>query len=815
MSDQKVKTSTQLWSHQVGMLDDGANHEWGYEWSNGQKFKDGKGVYGPGNGNGHGHGGGGPVYPVLNATVDTRQGQRITGFGEAAGVPLPVDLIAIIKTAQQQATDARVKAQPSVDSITTAQWQVMSGAADVTGQGTVPTQPSNDPIAIGSQIAPLTIQNLSTSTATNQPFKIGHVFARGHLPANGAAISLHMPDGTAIPSQLNVKALHSDGSVRHAMVAGIVPAIAAGGAVTLSMHRAASPQAGAAIAPPSQLPKATANISGVLWTADASTVQPFAWINGPVASDYLYDQVPFRDPAGVAHPTLKAQFSVLAFATGDVRVDHVIEHCQAYSSTADITYDGALYMAGQQVYAKTGLVHTPTGRWKKTFWQGSKPVVHIKLNIAYLLDSKQVPNYDRKIVVSETLLNNFAADLAIAGKYDPMAFGRWQPYMPNTGGRPDIGPMPDSYAALLLSMDKRAWDIVMASADLGGSWPMYRRDSGNGPGRGYPLSVTNFPYVSIAGSWGDCLNPVTKQNEHLPALTSATKGVPDSSHQPSMYYLPYLLTGDYYYLEGLQFAACFNTYQDNPYYRDFAKALVKADQLRGQGWSLRTLAQCVAITPEDHYLKSHFRTWYDNNMKWYLDAYIDAPNPAYANQLGIITNGYSLSYTVNGQANTGMAPWMDDFFTQGLGIGYELLELETSRRLLMWKAQFQIGRMNDPEICSINACSYSLGVRSTASSPWFGTLAECFHWSISDDQEQYPCGSPQRMAFAPNCLPGDIDGYPASESGYPSNYQPALAMAVDVGYPGGAAAWTKFITRPTKPNYGALGPQFAVVPRTV
>jgi hypothetical protein len=319
---------------------------------------------------------------------------------------------------------------------------------------------------------------------------------------------------------------------------------------------------------------------------------------------------------------------------------------------------------------------------------------------------------------------------------------------------------------------------------------MCRRDDSSGPGRGYPLSVINFPYSSVVGNPGDCYNPATGKNEKLPALTSVTTGVPDSSHQPDIYYLPYLLTGDLFYLEGLHFCATFNTYQDNPYYRDFAKGHFRADQLRGQGWSMRTVAECAAITPDGHYLKPHFTTWYDNNVTWYTTNYIDAPNPAYVNQLGIIVNGYSLSYPINGQANTGMAPWMDDFFTQGIGHGVELLGNADAKRLLMWKAKFQIGRMNDPEVCVMNSCSYALGVRSTSTSPFFTTLGECFHWTIDDAQEQYPCGSPQRLSYASSpCLPGDIDGYPTSESGYPSNYQPALAACVDIGYTGGAQAW--------------------------
>ena len=81
----------------------------------------------------------------------------------------------------------------------------------------------------------------------------------------------------------------------------------------------------------------------------------------------------------------------------------------------------------------------------------------------------------------------------------------------------------------------------------------------------------------------------------------------DSAHQPSMAFLPYVVTGDLFYLEELQFWANYNMVQGNPGYRDDKKGLVKWDQIRGQAWSMRTLGQVAFITPDAHPLKSVFR----------------------------------------------------------------------------------------------------------------------------------------------------------------------------------------------------------------
>ncbi|WP_288378356.1 hypothetical protein, partial [uncultured Massilia sp.] len=59
---------------------------------------------------------------------------------------------------------------------------------------------------------------------------------------------------------------------------------------------------------------------------------------------------------------------------------------------------------------------------------------------------------------------------------------------------------------------------------------------------------------------------------------------------------------------------------------------------------------------------------------------------------------------------------------------------------------------------------------------------------------------------------GEMTGYSTSYAGYPSNMQPALAYAADIGGAQGANAWKVFMARSVKPDY-RLGPQFDIVPR--
>jgi hypothetical protein len=819
MSDDRTipRYSTRLWSEEVGMADPGANFDappvLGYSFGGRTLTTDvNTTLYAPIP----------PTQPVVE--IATRQTQIAQAIAEVV-IQAPESIV----TSQFQSVQAVLAAvtPPALLDVATGQAQTSRAIAPVDGTGPLavasatsrqgqrtvgyasagaasdPPQ-TGTPIDMGAQITTVKLENTSTSAVTNQAFALGHVFALGNLPAAGAGIALQLPDGSSIASQLNVKALHADGSVRHAVISGVLPSLGASASQTLSIRRAPAAASAPAIGLPATLPSVSITISGAVYTASAQGATYSTWFAGPVCSDYIFN-VPFVGAAG-PHPTLTAQFSVRVFNTGTTRVDAVVEHCKAYASTTDITYDVTVSAGGTTYYSKTGLIHTPVARWKRTFWIGTAPKLHIRHDTAYLIASRAVPNYDQRIRISESLLAGYATALG-NGKFVPMGTGSLLPAMETTGGRADIGIMPDTHVALILSMDKRAKDIALGNADAGGTWPACRRDDSTGPGAGYPLSVLNFPYATVLGGGSDGINPTTGKNEHLPQLSTVSQAHWDSSHQPGVFYLPYLLTADLYYLEGLHFWCTANIYQSNPYYRNKAQGLISPDQVRGQGWSIRTLAECAYVTPDDHPLKSAFDYWIGTNFAWYNQKYTDGND----NVLGIIT-GSAFAYN-NGR---GMAPWQDDFFTQALKHAVELLDNSAAKRLLTWKAKFQVSRIVGEGTCIMDAANYDLNARDSSSSPYYTTIGQCMAATIPATMSQYPCNSPQRLATAssPNLLPGDIDGYPDSTQGYPANMQPALAAAVDIGYPQADVAWAMFDARPTKPDY-STGPQFAIVPRTV
>ncbi len=671
--------------------------------------------------------------------------------------------------------------------------------------------PSPQTLPDPSALTYVTLENTGAAQS-NVPVTFGHVFAPGHISAAHTVVAA-LPDGSAVPMQVDVKAKHADGSLRHAVLTAKVASLAAGQSLSLSLKAAPAAGSYAPVAPTALLADgftAAVNITlgGVRYTASADTLLRSGsyqtWLSGPQVNEWLVS-APLKTDQGASHPHLTARFAIRAVnGVKQARVDVTLENAWAYEpNPQNFVYDTQVLVGGLPVYTKVGMTHYHHARWRKMFWWGAQPSVHVKHNAAYLIASRALPNYDRSFTVPETSLASMKSNWTGA-KIEPMGTGAAMSVMPTTGGRPDIGLLPGWAATYLMSMDKRAKEVTMGTADLAGSWSTHYRNKTTGR----PVTLQEFPYMTILGNPGDTVNPATGKREAFPLCATTTSCTTpnkhDSSHQPGFAYLPYLVSGDHFYLEELQFWAMWNAFSSNPHYRQFGKGLVAPDQVRGQAWSMRTLAEAAYITPDSDPLKAQFSTLVGHNLDWYNAQY---SNNASANVLGALVNS-AVVYS----GGTAVAPWQDDFFTAAVGHAMEL-GFDKAKPLLSYKTRFPVLRMSGAGSCWIDGAMYSLVIRSTPTSPYFtdiGTAAVATHTATFTS---LPCAS-QAMATFLKLRVGEMTGYSSEVAGYPSNMQPALAFAVDVGGVAGMNAWNIFAARTVKPNYG-LGPQFSIVPRTL
>ncbi len=653
-----------------------------------------------------------------------------------------------------------------------------------------------------SELVEVHFEYLNANQASPIPVTFGHVFAPGDVPM-GMTLAAHLPGGGHAPLQVDTKATHADGSLRHAVLTTRLDPLTGDGFDKLILSTTypgidRDPITIDALLATDFETVVNLTIADVpyrvsareLLIADATQT----WLTGELVTEWMVSS-PMIDPVGHPHPHLAARFNIRVYGEGPeierVRVDVVIENTWSFvPHPQNYTYDAQILIGGNEAFRRMNLEHYSHARWRQVLWWGQEPQVHVIHDTGYLIETKAVPNYDQRIVIAESALASMEEEW-ISEDRGPMTIGFAEQYMPATGGRRDIGPMPRWSARYLLSMDRRAKTVSLGTATLAGTWNIHYRDQLTG----LPVSLDDYPTMSLLSN----NNP-----DQFPDCSDcSTPNIYDSAHQPALAYLPYLVTGDHYYLEELQFWANLNMIESNPGYRGGELGLLQWGQVRGQAWSLRTLGQAAYITPDDHPMKAYFEDRVGYNLDWYAQAYLQNQS---TNELGFIENGYAYTYS-DGQ---GIATWQDDYFTWATGYLAEL-GFEDAQPIVSWKGMFPTGRMTDPGYCWIMGSPYFVRVRGSSSDPVYPDFGMVYRASFPSLIELV-CAS-EAMADLLGLQIGEMSGYSRSPQGYPSYMQPALAMAVQNCVPNAVQAWDIFMDRSVKPDYGLLGPEFAIVPR--
>ncbi len=661
----------------------------------------------------------------------------------------------------------------------------------------------------------VTFIDRSSLAAVDIPVTFAQVFAPGDVPA-GLSVTVDV-GGNPLPTQVDGKAVHADGSLRHAVITTRLPTLGAGQSLAAEIVTSDPAVNGPAVSAADLLatPFDTVielTLDGVVYTASARDAlladSSRRWLEGPLVTEFTLRRA-FATADGSTHPHLMARFDVRAYqGLESVRVDAIVENNWTYvPGPRNFTYDVRVLVGGAEAYSLSQLTHYQRARWHKVFWWGKEPGVYTRHDTRYLQATRAVPHYDPDLAIPEAVL-----EAQGQVQYTPMSNVEINDYMPEAGPDKGIGPLPRWAARYLISGDPRAYHGVLANGDAGGSYSAHYRDIDTD----LPVSLDDYPYVT-----GD---KYQYPKDHIVALCETDCASPltrDTAHQPSIAFLPYLLTGDHYYLEELLFWANGNLISSSIGTREGGKGILRGQQVRGQAWSLRTLAQAAYIAPDAHPMKAYFNAKLQNNIDYYLGLYAD--NPA-ANKLGSLPHHNDLDTA---------APWMDDFFTWAVGYTVEL-GYSDFQPMLAWKSKYPVGRMASPdnEFCWIFGGVYQLaiGVAGDKTDPanWFQSLNEVYLNNFGNRQNSdgvyvrdMPCAG-QEMAdwladFDRNkssYLPGEMYGYSDSPVGYPANLQPALALAVDHGIANAGLAWQRLTDRAKFPDYSS-NPQFAVTPRSL
>lgn len=348
------------------------------------------------------------------------------------------------------------------------------------------------------------------------------------------------------------------------------------------------------------------------------------------------------------HKSLHPRFTLWFYpadGTPKVRSDYVVENMWS-THMQDQRYSVVLTKGtgDTQVYSKTAFPHYAGARWRKgghlltAAWQPVAPgAANMKLGMEYVVYSGAVPAYDMTFPIGSTEITQEVSDES-AEDFDINGAGHFTKYLPTAGGRVEIGIFPRWQVRWLYTQDAALYRIMLENGDVSGYVPFHMRESStsanvyltdydrdgtsNGDGDDNITGNSAFGKIISVDARPDARSSSTIASVTTPVATlSSSHGwTVDQAHQASFAYMPYLVTGDPYYLEEIQFWAAGNLFSGNPgsgatFARHGSYGIIPYDvQTRGMAWAYRTFAHAVVTSPDGSAEKDYFLAHFDNNM---------------------------------------------------------------------------------------------------------------------------------------------------------------------------------------------------------
>ena len=444
---------------------------------------------------------------------------------------------------------------------------------------------------------------ISGQSQENRFVSVPRFFRQGDIPNFVQAVA----NGTAVLTQCDVKNRWPDGSLKFAIISFIVPKISS--RIEITFQNQPSGNNENYLQKDAMLEAAydfdgTINIAGnVSHAISARTILEQGhfryWLRGPIVTAVIiedrdgrsYDVNTDGNAGNPLHPVFEAWFYP---ASHKVELGFTLENSWASSTPTQSARNQDLELtlstghASPQVRLRqpkyTQLVFT---RWRRAFWIGSDPApIRINWNPKYLLSTGAYPHWDVDALPNGSAIASEAAPNArlnparftIPGYDDIYAtkgkglggIGRYDQAL-NAGGQADwIGPANTWDIMYLLTGDPAMEQMMTTNADLAGRFPIWFREADHKAGTGHyfdhPKSGTVDTYgrvVSInarqqatlnLGNWRPGCPGEERDGVNLSGRqpVGAWGASLDTSHAPDYGYIPYTLTGKYYYLEQLQ-----------------------------------------------------------------------------------------------------------------------------------------------------------------------------------------------------------------------------------------------------------------------
>lgn len=697
------------------------------------------------------------------------------------------------------------------------------------------------------------IQELSGAAQTNRPFTISRIFKQGDIPNFPQAVV----GGTPLTTQADVKTRWPDGSVQH-VVLSFIASLSANQSATVNFQNQGSGNNTGELDRNGMLninagawggkiettigsadARAMLADAGLALSSDINSNQIRYWLKGPICTQVIVEDkssVRAYDFGSDTNKSLHPIF-VLTFYPGTsagVKVEYILENAWT-TKLQDQSYGLVLREgnpATNSIYTKSAFTHYAKTRWRKVYWSGADMDktsggawrYKVDHNRPYMIASHVIPNYDPSKIPSASAISNAVSLFnATPDKGDINGNGQFLKDFGTTGGRPEIGLFPTWEGQYLATFDAGLYTVLLGNGGVSAHVPMHLRESNSSLSSYYgkPYSVSAHP----TGGGTTSVGPI-----------GATGWTVDVAHQASFAFIPYAITGDWFFMEEMQFWASSIADSSDPgtcsYCRNGSMGIItQPHQMRGLAWGLRNYAHAAFFTPD----VDGFKSYYTNLLNYTLGAYegkmgidsgafngtpawtfgrnVIAPNGdggqigRLPNPLGIVEYNSNCHPGNTSQVNSSVSycdtPWQNNYFRVSLGhiidLGFRGEKiLETSGRELIHMA-------TDPTFANHYLLgSYAIPRTRSSDNRWFQDWTSLYN-GYADAEKTKTSWNAQ----APSSDDFDCD------NGYPQLARAAASFVTpysDTGF-SGQAAYDWLDTHVDK-NCQSGNPKWAFLPRS-
>lgn len=571
-------------------------------------------------------------------------------------------------------------------------------AASITAQVIVaptPPQPSASADIVG-----FILQNPTNQSLPGQHVVFGHPFGKGQVKTTAPSVVVQATGSSTISVQFSVKATHSDGSVKHAVLIAQQPALGPGESLPLILTGTAASNIGPNV-DLKNFPSSTVSVS-------MSITQPATQTFNVDVSQALKDALSSNTVSYFFQGPLAVQGRVILPVVSSFRIALDITLFSDNSYSVDIQYLNDIAMSpvggtiiysttitanGKTVYSTQSLTHYQYQTWHYVYYSNQEPLVNVQYDVLNLIQSNAIQPYNYTRGINQGVIDNAIDGLASPTWGQPFDNYGVLKAMPTTGGRADLGPLPLYTAAWIISQNNDLRRYMLGWGEAAGSVPLnyFAKNESRW------LNVFDYPRLWLDGRcnpYSICPTQFSEENTWQP----------DTAHLPNLAFVPYMVTGRRYYLDRMEAISAWVASTTWDALRrqgtEVEMGLLYGEQLRGAAWGLREVVYASYISPDD----TSMRNYYDKMIFYHL-SWLNNQTDSWTAKTGECY-GIMLAFSYGGDFI--VPPWQTDFFASTISMAARQGHTMASQ-FLKWSKNWDVGRfLHDPPFNKQNGVAYNL-----------------------------------------------------------------------------------------------------------